>query len=121
MVPKGREMIVGMSQDPQFGPMVMFGLGGIYVNFLKDVAFRIAPLNARDAEGIVKETKSYTLLKGIRGEPPADIMALEETILRISQLVTTYPEIAEMDINPIIVYGESEGCQALDVKIALRS
>ena len=121
MVPRGREMIVGMSRDPQFGPMVMFGLGGIYVNFLKDVAFRIAPLNARDAEGIVKETKSYTLLKGIRGEPPADINALEETILRISQLVTTYPEIAEMDINPIIVYGESEGCQALDVKIALRS
>ncbi len=121
MVPKGREMIVGMSRDPQFGPMVMFGLGGIYVNFLKDVAFRIAPLNARDAEGIVKETKSYTLLKGIRGEPPADIAALEETILRISQFVTTYPEVAEMDINPILVYGEGEGCQALDVKIALRS
>ncbi len=121
MVPRGREMIVGMSRDPQFGPMVMFGLGGIYVNFLKDVAFRIAPLNARDAEGIVKETKSYTLLKGIRGEPPADIAALEEMILRISQFVTTYPEVAEMDINPILVYGEGGGCQALDVKIALRS
>jgi acetate---CoA ligase (ADP-forming) len=121
MVPKGREMIIGMSRDPQFGPMVMFGLGGIYVNFLKDVAFRIAPLSPRDAEGIVKETKSYTLLKGIRGEPPADIKALEETILRISQLVTAYPEIAEMDINPILVYKEGEGCQALDVKIALKS
>jgi acetyl coenzyme A synthetase (ADP forming)-like protein len=120
MVSKGREMIIGMSRDAQFGPMVMFGLGGIYVNFLKDVAFRIAPLSPRDAEGMVKETKSHTLLKGIRGEPPADIKALEETILRISHLVTTYPEIVEMDINPILVYKEGEGCQALDVKIALK-
>ncbi len=120
MVPKGREMIIGMSRDPQFGPMVMFGLGGIYVNFLKDVAFRIAPMSPRDAEGIVKDTKSYTLLKGIRGEPPADIKALQETILRVSQLVTAYPEISEMDINPILVYREGEGCQALDVKIALK-
>jgi acetyltransferase len=119
MVPRGREMIIGMSRDPQFGPMIMFGLGGIYVNFLKDVAFRIAPVSQRDAEGIVKETKSNTLLKGIRGEPPADIKALQETILRVSQLVITYPEIAEMDINPILVYKEGEGCQALDVKIAL--
>ncbi len=119
MVPKGREMIIGMSRDPQFGPMVMFGLGGIYVNFLKDVAFRIAPMSPRDAEGIVKDTKSHTLLKGIRGEPPADIKALQETILRVSQLVSAYPEIAEMDINPILVYKEGEGCQALDVKIAL--
>lgn len=119
MVPRGREMIIGMSRDPQFGPMIMFGLGGIYVNFLKDVAFRIAPMSQRDAEGIVKETKSNTLLKGIRGEPPADIKALQETILRVSQLVITYPEIAEMDINPILVYKEGEGCQALDVKIAL--
>ena len=119
MVPRGREMIIGMSRDPQFGPMIMFGLGGIYVNFLKDVAFRIAPVSHRDAEGIVKETKSNTLLKGIRGEPPADIKALQETILRVSQLVITYPEIAEMDINPILVYKEGEGCQALDVKIAL--
>jgi acetate---CoA ligase (ADP-forming) len=121
MVQKGREMIIGMSRDPQFGPMVMFGLGGIYVNFLKDVAFRIAPMSERDADGIVKETKSYTLLKGIRGEPPADIAALKETILRISQLVTAYPEIAEMDINPILVYNEGAGCQALDVKIALKA
>jgi acetyltransferase len=121
MVPKGREMIIGMSRDPQFGPMVMFGLGGIYVNFLKDVAFRIAPMSERDADGMVKETKSYTLLKGIRGEPPSDIAALKETILRISQLVTAYPEIAEMDINPILVYNEGSGCQALDVKIALKA
>ena len=121
MVPRGREMIIGMSRDPQFGPMIMFGLGGIYVNFLKDVAFRIAPMNTRDADGIIKETKSYTLLKGIRGELPGDIAALKETILRISQLVTIYPEIAEMDINPILVYKEGEGCQALDVKIALKS
>jgi acetyltransferase len=101
--------------------MVMFGLGGIYVNFLKDVAFRIAPMSERDADGMVKETKSYTLLKGIRGEPPSDIASLKETILRISQLVTSYPEITEMDINPILVYNEGVGCQALDVKIALKA
>ncbi len=121
MVPKGREMIIDMSRDHKFGPMVMFGLGGIYVNFLKDVVFRIAPLNARDAEGIVKDTKSYTLLRGIRGEPPADTAALKEAILRVSQLVWDYPEISEMDINPILVYEEGEGCQALDVKISLGS
>ena len=121
MVPSGKEMIIGMSRDPQFGPMVMFGLGGIYVNFLKDVAFRIAPLTPSDAEGIVKETKCYTLLKGIRGEPPSDVDALQETIQRVSQLVWDYPEITEMDINPILVYEMGKGCQALDVKISLSS
>lgn len=121
MVPRGREMIIGMSRDAQFGPMVMFGLGGIYVNFLKDVAFRIAPLTPSEAEGIVKETKSYTLLKGIRGEPPSDVDALQETIQRVSQLVWDYPEITEMDINPILVYEMGKGCQALDVKISLSS
>ncbi|MCX6643346.1 MAG: acetate--CoA ligase family protein, partial [Candidatus Bathyarchaeota archaeon] len=119
MVPKGREMIIGMSRDPQFGAMVMAGLGGIYVNFLKDVSFGISPLSAREVDIMVKETKSYTLLKGIRGEPAADISAFKETILRISQLVWDFPEIVEMDINPILVYEEGHGCLALDVKITL--
>ena len=119
MVQKGREMIIGMSRDPQFGPMLMFGLGGIYVNFLKDVSFRLAPLNIREVQSMISETKSYTLLKGIRGEPPADIEALQDAILRISQLVSDFQEISEMDINPILVYKENEGCIALDVKITL--
>ena len=119
MVPRGREMIIGMSQDVQFGPLMMFGLGGIYVNFLKDVSFRLAPLSEPDARGMIEETKAFTLLKGIRGEPPSDIESIKMTLLRVGQLVSDFPEIVEMDINPIIVYGEGEGCTALDVKITL--
>ena len=119
MVPSGREMIVGMSRDVQFGPLIMFGLGGIYVNFLKDVSFRLAPLSEHEVETMMEETKAYTLLKGIRGEPPSDIEALRNTILRVGQLVWDFPQIVEMDLNPIFVYGEGEGCIALDVKITL--
>jgi acetyl coenzyme A synthetase (ADP forming)-like protein len=119
MVPKGREMIIGMSQDVQFGPLVMFGLGGIYVNFLKDVSFRLAPLSEPEAREMMEETKAFTLLKGMRGEPPSDIEALKNTILRVGQLVWDFPEIVEMDINPVIVYGWGEGCIALDVKMTL--
>ena len=119
MVPRGRETIIGMSQDVQFGPLVMFGLGGIYVNFLKDVSFRLAPLSDHEAQGMMEETRAYTLLKGIRGEPPSDIESLKNTILRVGQLVWDFPEIVEMDINPVIVYEWGEGCIALDVKITL--
>ncbi len=119
MVPMGREMIIGMSQDVQFGPLVMFGLGRIYVNFLKDVSFRLAPLSEPEAREMMEETKAYTLLKGMRGEPPSDIEALKNTILRVGQLVWDFPEIVEMDINPVIVYGWGEGCIALDVKMTL--
>jgi acetyltransferase len=119
MVTPGKELIVGMSQDVQFGPLVMFGLGGIYVNFLKDVSFRLAPLSEGEAQEMMEETKAYTLLKGIRGEPPSDIDALRETILRVGQLVSDFPEIVEMDLNPVFVYEEGEGCIALDVKITI--
>ncbi len=119
MVPSGRETIIGMSQDVQFGPLVMFGLGGIYVNFLKDVSFRLAPLSEYEARSMMEETRAFTLLKGIRGESPSDIEALKNTILRVGQLVWDFPQIVEMDINPVIVYGEKEGCIALDVKITL--
>ncbi len=119
MIPKGREMIIGMSYDIQFGPLVMFGLGGIYVNFLKDVSFRLAPLSEPEAREMMEETKAYSLLKGIRGEAPSDIEALKNTILRVGQLVWDFPEIVEMDINPIMVYGRGEGCNALDVKMTL--
>jgi acetyltransferase len=119
MVPRGREMIIGMSHDVQFGPLVMFGLGGIYVNFLKDVSFRLAPLSEPEAGELMEETKAYALLRGIRGEPPSDTEALKNTILRVGQLVWDFPEIVEMDINPVIVYGWGEGCIALDVKMTL--
>jgi len=119
MVPRGREMIIGMSQDVQFGPLVMFGLGGIYVNFLKDVSFRLAPLSEYEAQGMMEETRAYALLKGIRGEEPSDVDALKHVLLRVGQLVWDFPEIVEMDINPVIVYEWGEGCIALDVKITL--
>ncbi len=119
MVPQGKEMIIGMSHDVQFGPLVMFGLGGIYVNFLKDVSFRLAPLSEPEAREMMEETKAYALLRGIRGEPPSDTEALKNTILRVGQLVWDFPEIVEMDINPVIVYGWGEGCIALDVKMTL--
>ena len=119
MIPRGREMIIGMSQDVQFGPLLMFGLGGIYVNFLKDVSFRLAPLTEHEADEMIEDTKAYTLLKGIRGEDPSDISALKDMILRVSQLVSDFTEIVEMDINPVIVYKAGEGGYALDVKITL--
>jgi acetyltransferase len=119
MVPRGREMIIGMSRDPQFGPMIMFGLGGIYVNFLKDVSFRLAPVNEREAQEMMEETRSYTLLKGVRGEAPADINALRDAIMRIGVMVWDQPELKELDINPILVYDENKGVSALDVKMTL--
>ncbi len=121
MVPRGREMIIGMSRDPQFGPMVMFGLGGIYVNFLKDVSFGLAPLNEREAQQMMEETKSYILLTGVRGEAPADVESLREAIIRISHLAWDFPELSEIDINPILVYDEGKGCIALDVKMTLKN
>lgn len=119
MVPQGREMIIGMSRDVQFGPLIMFGLGGIYVNFLRDVSFALAPLSKREVAEMIRETKAYTLLRGIRGEKPADLKALEEVILRVGQLSMDFPEILEMDINPLMVYEEGGGCIAVDVKITL--
>jgi acetyltransferase len=97
----------------------MFGLGGIYVNFLKDVAFRLAPMNEREAQEMMEETRSYSLLKGVRGEPPSDIDAIREAILRVGHLVWDFPELKDLDINPIFVYNEGKGVSALDVKITL--
>ena len=119
MVPKGREVIVGMSRDPQFGPLLMFGLGGIYVEVLKDVSFRVAPINERSARNMMSEIRSYQLLLGARGEPPADLKAAEEVLLRVSQMVTDFPEILELDINPLVLMPEGQGAIALDARMTL--
>ena len=119
MVPKGKEMIIGMTRDRQFGPLMMFGLGGIYVNFLRDVSFGLAPLSLEETSQMIEETKASILLKGIRGEPPSDIEALKDVIIRVSQLAIDFPIILEMDINPIIVYEQGKGCISLDVKMTL--
>lgn len=114
-----KETIIGMSEDPQFGPMIMFGLGGIYVEALKDVSFRIAPLSRQVAREMVEEIKTIKLLKGTRGEDPSDIDSIIEIVLRVSQLVTDFPEILEMDINPLFVKKQGEGSIAGDVRIRI--
>lgn len=118
MIPQGRETIIGMTRDVTFGPLIMFGLGGIYVNFLKDVSFRLAPLTQGEGVEMIRETKAYTLLRGIRGEKSSDIDSVVDTLLKVSQMVTDFPEINEMDINPLFVY--EKGCMALDVKITIK-
>ncbi len=120
MVPGGREVLVGMNRDPQFGPLVAFGLGGIYVEALKDVAFRVAPFGRQEAEEMIREIRSYPLLEGVRGEPPADREAVVEALLQISQLVTDFPEILELDINPLMVFEEGRGAMAIDMRLVLR-
>ena len=117
--PGGLEILVGMNRDPQFGPLVTFGLGGIYVEVLKDVTFRIAPFTIRDAELMLKEIRTRALLDGVRGKPPVDKVAIVDTLLRIGQLVQEFPEITELDINPLIVYPEGQGAIAIDMRLVL--
>jgi len=119
MVTQGKEVILGMSRDATFGPMLMFGLGGIYVEVLKDVTFRIAPLTERDAREMITKIRSYKMLTGVRGEQAVDIDALVDAILRLSQLVSDFPEIVEMDINPLKVQPEHGGAIAIDSRITL--
>ena len=115
----GKEVIIGMNRDPQFGPLVMLGLGGIYVEALKDVAFRIAPFSRQEAAEMMREMRSYKLLLGVRGEARADLPALEDALLRLSQLVTDFREIVEMDINPLTVFEEGKGAVGIDMRIVL--
>ncbi len=119
MITGGKEVIIGMSRDPQFGPLLMFGLGGIYVEVMKDVVFRIAPIDRVEAREMVESIRSFPLLKGVRGEAPADVDAVVDTVLRISQLVTDFPEIVEMDVNPLIVHEAGQGATVLDARMIL--
>lgn len=117
MARPGTEVIIGMTKDPQFGPVLMFGLGGILVEVLKDVSFRVVPLTPRDARQMVREIKGYPLLEGYRGSEPADVAALEKMILRLSDFVEATPEIAELDLNPVFAY--KDGAVAVDARIVL--
>jgi acetyltransferase len=103
MCPPDREVILGMTRDPQFGPMLMFGLGGIFVEVMKDVAFHLAPITAQEALEMLRNTKSYALLEGARGAGSADVRAIADCLQRLSQLVTDFPLIEEMEINPLVV------------------
>ncbi len=117
MAPTSTEVIVGATKDPQFGPALMFGLGGIFVEILKDVTFRIAPLTEQDAQEMITEVKAYPVLKGYRGQPPADIDAIVKILLNTSRLVMDHLEIKELDLNPIMVY--EHGAKTVDARIIL--
>lgn len=117
MARPGVEIIVGMSKDAQFGPVIMFGLGGVFVEVLKDVAFRLIPIEKRDAEEMIKEIKGNVLLKGYRGQEPADVKSLVDVLLKVSALVEKMPEIKEIDLNPIFAYKDS--AVAVDARIVL--
>lgn len=117
MVPQGTEIIIGMIKDPHFGPVIMFGLGGIFVEVLKDISFRILPIEERDAREMITEIKGYEILKGIRGEPPRDIQAIEEVLMKVSKLTMENPEINEIDLNPIFVF--EKGLQVIDARMIL--
>ena len=117
MARPGIEIIIGMFQDSQFGPVLMFGLGGILVEVLKDVAFRIVPLARRDAREMIKEIKGYALLQGYRGQEPANIPFLEDLLLKVSDFVEKTPEIKEIDLNPIFAY--KDGAVVVDARIVL--
>jgi acetyltransferase len=113
------EVLVGMNRDPQFGPLVTFGLGGIYVETIKDVTFRVAPFSRQDAEGMLSEIRAHALLDGVRGKPEVDKPAIVDTLLRIGQLVQEFPEIVELDINPLVVFTKGQGSIAIDMRMIL--
>jgi len=117
MAPPSTEVIVGAIKDPQFGPAIMFGLGGVFVEVLKDVTFRVAPITEDDACEMISEVKAYPLLKGYRNTPPADIDAITKILLSTSRLVTDHMEIKELDLNPVIVY--EKGAKTVDARIIL--
>jgi len=116
---KGREVILGMTRDPQFGPLLMFGLGGIFVEVMKDVTFHLAPITSEEAMQMLKGTRSYALLQGARGQAPVDLQAIASALQRISQLATDYPEIMELDINPFTVGGIGTPAYVADARMTL--
>jgi acyl-CoA synthetase (NDP forming) len=115
----GREVIVGMTQDPNYGPLIMFGLGGIYVETVKDVVFRVPPLTDLEAREMIQQIRGYGLLQGVRGEAPVDFDALAEILQRFSQLAEELPEIAEIEINPLLVFPRAADFRAVDARVRL--
>jgi len=117
MAPPSTEIIIGSTKDPQFGPAIMFGLGGVFVEIMKDVAFRIAPITEEEASEMITEVRAYPLLTGYRNSPPADIAAIIKILLNVSKLVTENQEIKELDLNPVMIY--PKGAKTVDARIIL--
>ena len=120
MIKSGKETILGAKFDPILGPLIMFGLGGIYVEVLKDVVFRLAPLEEREATRMIESVRTINLLKGVRGEKPHDLDAIKESLQRLSQLITDFQEIEELDVNPLLVLEDGKGVRAIDIRISLK-
>jgi len=118
--PQGLEVIIGGIYDKFFGPTIMFGLGGVWVEILKDVTFRLAPIDKQEAEDMIKEIKGYPLLTGYRGSPPVDLDALKDALVKASQLMNDFQEIGEMDLNPTMAYEKGKGIKVVDARIILR-
>ena len=119
MLDPGKEVILGVTRDERFGPVLMFGLGGIYTETFRDVAFRLAPIRENVAKEMIHEIRSIKLLEGVRGEPPSDLTAVADCLLRLSQFVTDHPNISELDINPLLVYPRGKGAMVADARIIL--
>jgi acyl-CoA synthetase (NDP forming) len=117
MVRPGTEVVIGTSRDPQFGPVIMFGLGGIFVELIKDVSFRVIPVERKDAQQMIEEIKGYPLLQGYRGKEPASLSALIEIILKISKLIEENPQVKELELNPLFAYRDK--AVAVDARIIL--
>src|SRR6185295_8174836 len=120
MLKGGVETMIGITADPLFGPLIGFGLGGIFVELMADMRFRIAPLTDRDADELLHEIRGLPLLQGYRGQPAMDIAALREVLLRVSRLADEVPEIAELDLNPVIALPDGHGCRVVDARIKVR-
>lgn len=119
MAVEGVEIIIGTKYDDQFGPVIMYGLGGIMVEVLKDVSFRVLPITPTDAKRMIVETKSYPILNGARGKPPLDQKSIRKLLLLCSEIVEAYPDIQEMDLNPVIVY--ENGLSLVDARVILKA
>jgi acetyltransferase len=119
MAAKGIEVILGANRDPSFGHLIMFGLGGTFVEVLKDVSFRLAPIRELGARNMIRSIRAARVFESFRGQPPADTVAIAECLERLSQLVMDFPEIEELDINPLIVHPEGKGAHVADVRIVL--
>jgi acyl-CoA synthetase (NDP forming) len=119
MISAGVELMIGVTQDPLFGPLIGFGLGGIHVEILKDVSFRVTPITDIDAAAMVRSIRGYRLLQGYRGHPPADIDAIEDLLLRVARLVEELPQITELDLNPVMALPPGRGCQIVDARMRI--
>src|ERR1051326_6924590 len=121
MFSSGVEIMVGITLDPSFGPLIAFGLGGIYVEIFRDICFRVTPITDQDAKEMVRSIRGYPLLQGYRGHPPADTDALEQLLLRVARLAEEVPEISEIDMNPVIAFPPGKGCFTVDARVRVTS